>query len=327
MAPRKGCVLAATERLWLERALVNWEHGSRHILGRSPTPLPWIVLFDTTCTWHLNPAHRPEFADAVSLGLRIEGRAIPAWSVAHGGSVRLPTGIEMPVQPAAFASVADNVPVPYLVLALPSVFRRDPTIARDSLLEERLLSVVSHEILHTRQLVDLRRQLALLREQGAHLPARLDDNVVESLFGSDSAFRRAFSAEVSLLYRAAFEDNREAARTMARDALRMVEARRRLHFADSVAVYGRLEDLFLNMEGIAEWLRFMLHQRAATFADASEIAAFMRGRGNEWAQDEGLALFLLIERFSVGWMERMLGPDMPAPRLELHRALEAGIPP
>jgi len=53
----------------------------------------------------------------------------------------------------------------------------------------------------------------------------------------------------------------------------------------------------------------------------------MRGRGNEWDQDEGLALFLLIERFSVGWIERMLGPDMVAPRLELHRALAAGIPP
>jgi hypothetical protein len=52
----------------------------------------------------------------------------------------------------------------------------------------------------------------------------------------------------------------------------------------------------------------------------------MRGRNNEWVQDEGLALYLLLDRFVVNWQERLLSPDLASPTGVLAEALRTADP-
>jgi hypothetical protein len=230
----------------------------------------------------------------------------------------------MPIVPSVYAAFSRELERPYFVLALPDVFRRDPAAAADPRLAERILSVVSHEILHTRQLPDLQREIETIGRRAA-LPAGIDDNVIETHFAADPDFRTAFEAERDMLYEAAFEADTARAREIASRAVMRIRERRARHFVGANEVYGRLEDLFLSMEGAAEWVRFKLHQgEPGGFASDAEIVAFIRGRNNDWVQDEGLALFLLLDRFARNWQPRILRSDMPSPIDMLEEALRPG---
>src|SRR5919112_6540249 len=55
-APRAGspCALPEADVRWTQRVVDGWEQVSRE-LRIDPAPLPWIVLFSSSCAWHLNP--------------------------------------------------------------------------------------------------------------------------------------------------------------------------------------------------------------------------------------------------------------------------------
>jgi hypothetical protein len=198
----------------------------------------------------------------------------------------------------------------------------DPAAAADSLLDERLLSVVSHDILHTRQLPWLSRRLDMIRLQ-TPLPAGINDNIVQRTFSANAEFRDAFEAELELLYAAALEPDTAKAREQAVRAVDMIAARRAKFFTGDQRSFAVIEDLFLNMEGAAEWVRFRLHRTdARQWGSDANIVAFIRGTENDWVQDEGLAIYLLLDRFAPGWQERLLTPQIVSPVLLLTEAVK-----
>ena len=48
------CTFPPGEIAWLQRALDSWNLVSREFLRIDPSPLPWIVLVDASCVWHLS---------------------------------------------------------------------------------------------------------------------------------------------------------------------------------------------------------------------------------------------------------------------------------
>jgi hypothetical protein len=54
-ADSSTCTFLPEEITWIQRALDGWEQVSREFLRLDATPLPWIVLFDSGCIWHLSP--------------------------------------------------------------------------------------------------------------------------------------------------------------------------------------------------------------------------------------------------------------------------------
>jgi hypothetical protein len=321
-AASADCIPSAAQRAWFQTVLSRWEFASDSLLLLPPAPLPWIVLFDTRCTWHLAPdTARLGAAQRLDLPLQFHGRPVPAYAVVNLGMIRTPSGDSFPVQPRVYAAMADNLPAPYLVAALPAVFRADSAAARDTLLEERIASVLSHEIVHTRQLPALSRELAELRRQYP-IPPQVDDNVVEREFGGDAGFREAFAQERDLLYRAAFDPDSSAARREARQAVTLIAHRRARFFKGKYAGWDRLEDAFLDLEGVGEWVRYALHRRdRGRWPGDRAIVDFIRGRHDEWVQDEGLGLYLLIDRLVPGWQRTLSGPRLTSPVTLLSNAV------
>jgi hypothetical protein len=84
-----------------------------------------------------------------------------------------------------------------------------------------------------------------------------------------------------------------------------------------------MEDLFLNMEGVACWSAFnlALTRRPGTPPDRA-LDAF-RGNRKFWSQEEGLALFLAIDRFVPKWRPRVFPPELASPVELLEQALAA----
>jgi hypothetical protein len=292
-----------------------------HFLRLAPAPLAWIVLFDAHCVWHLAPdTLRLKAAQRASSTLRFASRPVPVWTESHAGWVRLPTGDSLKAGPLVFAAHSAVLGRSYLVLALPSRFRSDSAAAADPLLEQRILSVVSHELLHTRQLPALQEQIDRLK-QSHTVPGNLNDDVIQRRFSGDSGFRRAFELERDLLYEAVQDLALDRACETALRALAAIRARRTRYFVGENRVYGPLEELFLNLEGTAEWLRFKIHQAdTARFRSDAEIVAFIRGRQNDWVQDEGLALLLLLERFDRSGPSLLVDDQVRSPIAVLSRA-------
>ena len=87
------CAFPAAEIAWLQRALDGWDRVSRQFLRIDASPLPWIVLFDTSCVWHLSSdgSLNPD-AVAVPSTLSFAGNPVPVRALTHKGTVLLPSG-------------------------------------------------------------------------------------------------------------------------------------------------------------------------------------------------------------------------------------------
>lgn len=308
------CDLSPGEVRWVQKALDGWERVAIEVLELDRAPLPRIVLFDESCVWHL-AAEESELPDArlVRPGLTFAGEPVPAVAQPYEGGVALPGGATIPPRAAAFASLypRSGILTPFFVLALPGLWRSASDASGDSRLEAEMLGVFSHEIVHTLQLAHAAARVEALKERYT-LPGSIGDDVVEDRFGGVPAFRAAYEAETDLLYRAVSESDPERKGALVADALERVRARKAKYFVGPDAVYGELEDLFLNMEGAAVWAAYTLSRLDPAFDMGIEDPAADRKR-NTWSQDRGLALFLLVDDLVAGWKGRVLGPEVESP--------------
>jgi hypothetical protein len=325
MAQQSECRLGHDDRAFLENALQDWQTVIARHLQLPAAPLPWILAFDRECSWNLAPEPATADRDAWRPSeLRFRGQAIVIKAERHSGKVQPPAGDPFPVSPRVYAAHTPGLDRPYFVMALPDVFAADPLASKDPLLRERLRSVVSHELLHTRQLPDVAAQIKSLRERFT-LPDDIDDNIIQRRFGSNPEFRAAWERERDLFYQAVADDDQKSAGRKAFEAIRLMRARQARFYTGAERPFERIEQLFLNMEGTAEWVRYKIHEHDhERFKTHADIIQFIRGRANDWVQDEGLALVLLLDRFASGWQSRLLTPDMASPVDELERAFRTG---
>lgn len=319
------CPLTDSDARWIQNVLDSWARASRDFLEIDPHPLPKTVLFNSTCVWYLAlAAGEPPGSARVDTPLRLAGRPVPVQWLTHDGTIVLPDGGTIQAGIIAVAMPHRGGDDAYLVLALPEVWRRHPHASQDPHLGIRIPSAALHEMVHTRQLPDLRRLVKALGDR-FDLPARFDDDVVEQRFENSAAYRTMFVAERDLLFDAIVETDMGRSTALVSEALSIAQRRRERFFVGDDEMYADLEDLFLNMEGIAEWVRFKHHQADPSWPTAdAEIIDFLRGQENSWSQDEGLALTLLLDRMVPGWKGHIFNSEMPSPLATLRRAITSG---
>lgn len=272
---------------WMRTAIAGWEHVRRQDLRVEEAPLPWIIFFDASCAWHMNP------------------QAPTMYGVPHGGHITLPDESVIDVKVTSFAGTYGTDDRPFMVMALPDIWRADPRQAAEAHLDRLLRSVFVHEMTHTLQAHSTGVWLRNLQTR-YKLPDDLTDDIIQDRFAEVPGFREAYEAERDLLYRAAGETDPVRRRRLAAEALDAMKTRRAKYFAGANAVYADLEDLFLNMEGAANWSGYRLASRES--ASVPDAVAFMRRGGKRWSQDEGLALFLVIEGAVPDWQSQVFGP-------------------
>ncbi|MDX2262523.1 MAG: hypothetical protein SFU84_12600 [Gemmatimonadales bacterium] len=276
------------------------------------TPWPTIIFLGVDCAWQHD-------AEAAAWGLA-RGVALPRFdSLFHGtripaDGVLLPDGVWALAAPIARAAMGRDGQ-PFFVMALPEVFAR-ALPSRDTVdLALRLQSVASHELLHTIQLGDFRSALRR-RVPENQRPARLDDNMIEREFRADSDFTASVRTEAALLYEAARTASAERATFLADSAVRLMRRGQARHFTAQYASYGRIDELFLNMEGVAEYVRLRFHeisQMPPGIADRAALVDWIRGLDNDWVQDLGFGLVLVIDRLRPRCVEHLVLDIMPSP--------------
>jgi hypothetical protein len=172
-----------------------------------------------------------------------------------------------------------------------------------------MTGVLVHEMTHTRQAHALgAREGAIAAAQG--LGDDFDDDIVQDRFAERPGFRTAYERERDLLYAAVHAPDAATRRKVAGQALAAWRERRASFFQGKDAFYAELEDLFLDLEGTANWAAYRV-ARAELGSDAKAEAAIRRS-GRRWSQDEGLAIFLLLDAAVPNWRERVFSAEPPS---------------
>jgi hypothetical protein len=284
------CTLAASDRAWIGELTSRWNTISRELLRESAGPPPRTVFFNESCAWDIRPGA------SASEGIR------------HNGQIRLPDGRDVPARLMTFVASYDEKQIPFMVMAMPSIWRAEPRHANESKLPELMRAVFVHEMSHARQFADIGHRIDAVERQFA-LPDGLNDDIVQDRFGDAPGFTQAYEAERDLLYRASRERNASQRRALVAAAVTAMKTRRAKYFVGSNAVFSELEDIFLNMEGLGQLAGY----RSVRLDGMTEPEAvdFMRRRGRRWSQDEGLAAFLVIDLMLPGWQRRVLESNPP----------------
>jgi hypothetical protein len=294
--------MSADERAWVENALRASDDVMLRRLHLPPDPRPTIIVFNERC--------------------RFESRFGSDWiGTPHKGKVALPDGTAADAVITSFASRVGMRGLRFFVMALPSVWRTNTTINSNDRLG--LTGVFLHEFSHTRQMDVLQGRF----EAAAaiyKMPDDFNDDSIQARFKNDPAYVASVAQETDLLYRAAAEPDSAKARDLARQALMLIDARQKRWFVGANARFKPYDDLFLTMEGFGQWSAFawLSDPRGGALTPAAAQSK-MRGSRRWWSQEEGLALFLVIDRLLPGWAQRAFG-NPPALGIEMLRQAVAG---
>ena len=291
--------------------LAGWQLVNERALKiASPTP-PVMVLFDTRCAYTLRPTTDPGAANLHSGNFRYA-----VTGVAHQGTVTLPDGQTIPARLTSFAQPQPDGTMSF-VMALPPIWLTQAKGQNRALLAS---AVFMHEFTHT-QSAGFGRRIDALERKG--LPADSDDDVIQKRFSTRPGFAAAFKREQELLWAAAAAPSIKEARALARRALRVIDSRRARYFKDQDAVYAPAEDLFLTLEGTGQYAlyRWLTDPQGGAMAKP-EALAFARRDSKHWSQDEGLALYLVLDRLWFDWAPATFGARQQTALEGLRAAVE-----
>ena len=313
---------------WMQAALDNWEAICRRHLHVAIEPLPWIIFYDESHAWHLNPEKEllPPH-EAVPASLKFAGRALTLMRVAHDRGLWVPGRAALPVTPRAVTMLYADEQKPFFIIPLPSLYRKLAGADQSPALDELFLGLACHELAHTRQLVYAVQRINRLRAQH-RLPESIDDDMIQHTFGAKDDYRRLYEEERGHLMRAILADDPAACRRALAQALSVSQQRKKRFFVGDYEGYSELDDIFLAMEGLGMWVHYqMARDHAPAGEDWRQTAVSLSEKTAAlWSQEEGIGLFLLIDRLVPGWQARFLAPDFPSPFAVLREAVRKRAP-
>jgi hypothetical protein len=287
-AHAQPCELARADRAWAESALRNWRLVERDALKLPPAPFPKIVAIDEHCT---------------AIGKETATGTFAWQGTAHAGEATLPDGKSVAVGPISFAAPDPSARrATFFAMSTPSVWRAKGVQSALGL-EKLMDGVLLHEMSHTRQFEAVAAHLE-------HVPDDIGDDSLQEAFAKNPDYVRDYEAERDLLYAAAHAASDAEARSLAAQALEHMRKRRDRWFAGDNAKWREIDDTFLAMEGLGQWvIHWWFTSPQGLALDAVTAEREVRRNRKWWTQDEGLALFLVIDRLLPGWQSRAFRPD------------------
>ena len=228
----------------------------------------------------------------------------------HNGKLVLPDSSKIPVGLLSFAGenkAAGNKA--FFVMPLPSFWKTAAVSSKELGLENLVTGVFLHEFSHSQQMENFGKRISFF-EQSSDYGFDFSDDIVQDIFGNDSVYISLFRHEVAELYEASFSKNKYERNRLAEKAFESIRKRQAAYFNGKYSTLNQIDNFFLTMEGLGQYAMYawLKHPKGANLPAEQVIAGVRRGK-KQWSQEEGFALFLLLEKYSPAskWAPAMFG--------------------
>lgn len=300
----------------VDKWFTAWEFMSTRKLDLPPVPAPAILLYDDKNVYTTSPVSTPDSAVPYAWPTFFEQKLPWKWGP-HHGELTIPDGKKVPVGLMSFAA-SDSSGHPFFVMAAPAFWKTAGVESKELGLENLMTAVFLHEFTHTRQQTGMGAMVDSIERSHTFNNPELSDDIVQHTFQKDSNYVRSFRAEVSKFYEAAFARDKGDVKKLATEALAKLKKRQATYFTNDKAILKPLDDIFLSMEGLGQFAGFYwLQDPSGANIPFERAVEGMRRKRNQWSQEEGLAMFIILDRLTKpDWRNDLFG-DRPKNIIEL----------
>lgn len=274
-----------------------WELLSKEVYHLNKFYPVDFVFFDSTNVYSTSPVSaggQPVLEKQPFMNQLYDWKKAP-----HNGIITLPDSSKIPVGMMCFAGQNALEKKPFFVMPLPSFWKSFGVTSAELGLDNLITGVFLHEFSHSQQMQNFGKKITAF-EKTADFGVEFTDNIVQDIFESDSSFTHAFRNETTLLYDAVAENDETRHRKILQQALMAMSIRQQQYFRDRYKDLLAMDDFFLTMEGLGQYSMYawLTHPDGAGLSKNLAIKGVRRGK-KQWSQDEGFALFLLLEKYAA----------------------------
>lgn len=287
-----------------------WELISKDVYAVNKLEPVEFVFFDDRYVYSTSNVTVPE--GEIVNGPRLLKKSFIWKKSPHNGSITLPDKRAVPIGLMSFASELPGIKNnSFFVMPLPDFWRKASVKRVELGLDNLITGVFLHEFSHSQQMRNFGKQISEF-EKNNRFETDVSDNIVQDLFGKDSAYIDLYAKEVRAFYDAANEKNKAARDSLIKNGINLLRKRHSVFFTEKYENLKQIDECFLTMEGVGQFTmyKWLTHKRGANLPTEIAVKGVRRG-GKQWSQDEGLTLFLILENFSKpkNWAGKMFGTE------------------
>jgi hypothetical protein len=287
------CQMQAADKAWLDRTVTAWRHAASRYGAFNVPANARAIIGSADCVLISDTAL---FTDKPVTWIAVDGK----------GRIPIIEDFAMPLSPVSQAIQVNGNP--YFVMSAPSVWQQANISGGKIGLENLMTAVFIHETAHILQQKSYFGPMDVIAKKNA-LPNDFNDDSIQDRFKANKAYSASMNREIELLFAAAKAPSDAKARQLARKMLSLVKARRKTYFKGKDAYLADVEDIFLTLEGSGQWLgyQWLIDPEGGKQTESDALARFSKS-ADFWSQNQGLALFLVINRLDKGaWKKIAFG--------------------
>jgi hypothetical protein len=281
-----------------------WELVSKDIYHLDSLAPVEFVFFDSQFVYSNSNITVPH-GDLIN-GPALLGHQIVWKRAVHHDTITMPDKSRVPIGLMSFAAeLPGEKGKSFFVMPLPSFWQKAGVSSKELGDENLYTGVFLHEFSHSQQMQNFGKGITNL-EKTHDFGIEFSDDIVQHLFGKDSSYIPMFNNELNIFYSAATEKDS----SLMRAGLDTLQLRHKKFFTSKYESLKEIDEFFLTMEGLGQYTMYawLTHKNGANIPAQTAITGVRRGK-KWWSQEEGFALFLILEQLSPpgSWAKQMFG--------------------
>lgn len=293
---------------WLENWFSAWELMSNEVLELPKSNPPIMFFYDDKYIYTTSEISSPN-GESFN-GPKLLGEKLPWKRELHGDTLTIPNGQRIPIQLMTFAAPTEQKNIEaFFVMAAPIFWKNTGIESKEVSLEKLLTGVFLHEFAHTRQMNGIGSKITQF-ETNNTLKFEVSDDIIQDYFSNDSLYVAKYKKEINIFYDASNAKTKKELYNLTNKGLRLLKKRQSKYLWPENKVLPEMDNIFLSMEGLGQFMivSWLTNPKGGNYTLDIAIKATRRG-GKWWSQDEGLALFLILDKMTNPDWKTMFSND------------------
>lgn len=239
----------------------------------------------------------------------------------HNDTLILPDKSVVPINLMSFAAEIPAGERSFFVMPLPNFWNQAGVSSKELGIENLITGVFIHEFSHSQQMQNFGKKMTEFEKEN-NFDIEFSDDIVQNIFSKDTAYLKYYKREIELLY--SLTTAKKPEKSSVKKGLSMIGQRQAEYFKGKHKNLIEIDNFFLTMEGLGQYSMFLwlTHPQGGNIKRETAIEGVRRG-GRWWSQDEGFALFLILDKLTLtkNWAKDMFGSKTESVIELIHRNL------